>query len=126
MKRRSIALAAGALAALGSAAALATAASTDTEAIDACRNLRHGLVRIVLAPDACKRNEAPVSWSTHGPAGAPGEKGRGGKGDTGATGAGPRERLVRGSPRWATSRARRARASTVRPATSRSARRRPT
>jgi hypothetical protein len=100
VKRHSTALAAGALAALGSAAALATAASTDTETIDACRNLRHGLVRIVLAPQACKRNEAPVSWSTHGPAGpagpagtpgAKGEKGeKGDKGDAGPAGpAGP-------------------------------------
>ena len=63
VKRHWIALAVGALSTLGLAAALATAASTDTETIDACRNLRHGLVRIVLGPDACKRNEAPVSWS---------------------------------------------------------------
>ena len=78
------------------AAALATAAATDTGTIDDCRNLRHGLVRIVPDPEACKRNEAPVSWSLHGPAGpagspgaqgVQGEKGeRGEKGDPGAAG----------------------------------------
>jgi hypothetical protein len=84
------------VAALGGAAAIATAASED-ESVRGCRNLRHGLVRIVVDGRPCKRNEAAVSWNKQGPAGPAGETGAQGpvgpagpKGDTGAAGpAGP-------------------------------------
>lgn len=80
---------------LAGAAALATAADAD-DTVYACRNLRHGLVRIVLDPGSCKRNEAPVSWSRQGPAGPTGPAGpagpagpkgeRGERGEAGAQG----------------------------------------
>lgn len=101
MRRHSLALAAGAVALLGGAAAIATAAGSDPGTVDACRNLRHGLVRIVFDPDACKKNEAHLSWSVRGPegatgpagpAGAPGARGdKGDRGDAGPVGpAGPK------------------------------------
>ncbi len=72
---------------LAGAAALAAAAGAD-DTVYACRNLRHGLLRIVLDPSSCKRNEAPVSWSRQGPAGPAGPAGP--KGDQGERGeAGP-------------------------------------
>ena len=70
---------------------MATAAGDTPTSIDACRNLRHGLVRIVLDPAACKRNEAHLSWAIAGPAGPKGDAGSAGpagpagtKGDPGA------------------------------------------
>lgn len=94
MNRHTIALAGAAAAALAGAAALATAAGDTGTKIDACQNLRHGLVRIVFDPDACKRNEAPISWNVQGPPGPAGPAGAAGpagpagpKGDTGAAGA---------------------------------------
>lgn len=91
MNRHTIALAGAAIAVLAGAAALASAAGDTPTPIDACRNLRHGLVRIVFDANACKRNEAPLSWSVQGPAGPAGPKGDAGpagpagpKGDPGA------------------------------------------
>lgn len=66
-------------------AAMATAAGDPPTTIDACRNVRHGLVRIVFNPNACKRNEVYLSWNVEGPAGPAGVAGPGG--DTGAQGA---------------------------------------
>ncbi len=96
MRSHRIVAGAALLAALGGAAAIATAASED-ETVRGCRNLRHGLVRIVVDGRPCKRNEAAVSWGKQGPAGPAGESGAQGpagpagpKGDTGAAGpAGP-------------------------------------
>ena len=75
-------------------AAIATAAGDAPTTMNACRNLRHGLVRIVFDANACKRNEAHISWNIQGstgPAGVAGPSGPAGpKGDTGAAGpAGP-------------------------------------
>lgn len=97
MNRHSIALAGAATAVLVGAATLATAAGEAQTKIDACRNLRHGLVRIVFKDDACKRNEAALSWAVQGPAGPAGPQGDAGpagpagpQGDAGAQGpAGP-------------------------------------
>jgi hypothetical protein len=88
-----IAIAGAAAAVLAGAAALATAAGDAQPTIDACRNLRHGLVRIVFDVNACKRNEAHLSWNVQGPAGPAGPAGVAGptgaagpKGDAGAAG----------------------------------------
>ena len=97
MNRHMIVLVGAATAALAGAAAMATAAGDAPTTIDACRNLRHGLVRIVFNVNACKRNEAHLAWSVQGPAGPAGAAGAAGvagaagsKGDTGAPGvAGP-------------------------------------
>jgi Collagen triple helix repeat (20 copies) len=89
-----------ATAVLAGAAAMATAAGDAPTTINACRNLRHGLVRIVFDVNACKRNEAHLFWNLQGPAGPAGPAGSAGvagsggpagpKGDTGAAGpAGP-------------------------------------
>lgn len=75
--------------ALGGVAAIATAASED-ETVRGCRNLRHGLVRIVVDGRPCKRNEAAISWNKQGPAGPAGETGAQGpagpQGDPGVAG----------------------------------------
>ena len=88
MNRHTIALAGAAAAVLISAAALATAAGDAPSTIEACRNTRHGLVRIVFSANACKSNETPVSWDVEGPAGPAGPPGPQGppgpKGDSGA------------------------------------------
>ena len=94
MNRHLIALAGAATAVLAGTAAMAIAAGDTPTTIDACRNLRHGLVRIVFDVNACKRNEAHLSWSAQGAAGPAGPAGADGpagpKGDTGAAGpAGP-------------------------------------
>ncbi len=94
MNRQMITLAGAAAAVLMGAAAMATAAGDAPTAINACRNLRHGLVRIVFDANACKRNEAHVSWNVQGAAGPAGPAGATGpagpKGDTGPAGpAGP-------------------------------------
>ena len=88
MNRHTIALAGAATAVLMSAAALATAAGDAPTTIEACRNTRHGLVRIVFSPNACKSNETHVSWDVEGPAGPAGPSGPAGppgpKGDPGS------------------------------------------
>ena len=75
MNRHTIALAGAAAAVLISAAALATAAGDAPTTIEACRNTRHGLVRIVFSANACKSNETHVSWDVEGPAGPAGPSG---------------------------------------------------
>jgi len=94
VNRHTIAIAGAATAAtavLVGAAAMATAAGDAPTTIDACRNIRHGLVRIVFDENACKRNEAHLSWSVQGPTGPAGAAGPAGpEGDAGAQGpAGP-------------------------------------
>jgi len=88
VNRHTIALAGAATAVLMSAAALATAAGDAPTTIEACRNTRHGLVRIVFSPNACKSNETHVSWDVEGPAGPVGPSGPAGppgpKGDPGS------------------------------------------
>ena len=91
MNRHMIVLVGAATAALAGAAAMATAAGDAPTTIDACRNLRHGLVRIVFNQNACKRNEAHLSWDVQGPVGPAGAAGAAGvagpagpKGDPGA------------------------------------------
>ena len=90
MNRNMIAIAGAATAVLAGAAAMATAAGDAPTTIDACRNFRHGLVRIVFDVNGCKRNEAHISWNVQGPAGPAGSAGVAGvagpKGDAGATG----------------------------------------
>ena len=87
MHRHTAAAAAALVAALGGAAAIAIAAVEPGDTIQACRNLRHGLVRIAVNPSECKRNEVPLAWSTRGPAGPKGDSGpAGAKGDTGPAG----------------------------------------
>lgn len=88
-----ITLAGSATAVLVGAAAMATAAADAPKTIDACRNFRHGLVRIVVDVNACKRNEAHISWNVQGPAGPAGAAGAAGpagvpgpKGEPGAAG----------------------------------------
>lgn len=83
MRPHRIVAGAALVAALGGAAAMATAAGED-ETVRGCRNLRHGLVRIVLDGRPCKRNEADISWNKQGPAGPTGETGA--QGPPGATG----------------------------------------
>ena len=78
MNRHTIAIAGAATAAaavLAGAAAMATAAGEGTTTIEACRNMRHGLVRIVFDGNDCKRNEAHLSWDERGPAGPQGDAG---------------------------------------------------
>ena len=74
MNRHTIALVGAATAMLMSAAALATAAGDAPTTIEACRNTRHGLVRIVFSANACKSNETHVSWDVEGPAGPAGPR----------------------------------------------------
>ncbi len=91
MNRHTVALAGAAIALLLSIAAMATAAVSGPNTIDACRDLRHGLVRIVFDDTACKKNEAHLAWGMQGPKGDPGAPGPAGpagppgpKGDPGA------------------------------------------
>jgi hypothetical protein len=88
VNRHTIALVGAALAMLFSAAALATAAGDAPTTIEACRNTRHGLVRIVFSANACKSNETHVSWDVQGPVGPAGPAGPAGppgpKGDSGS------------------------------------------
>ncbi len=90
MTRQLIAAAGAVLVVLVGAVAYATAAGDTPTSIEACRNIRHGLVRIVLDDRGCKSNEAPLSWDIQGregPAGAAGAVGATGpagpKGDPG-------------------------------------------
>ena len=91
MNRHMIVLMGATTAVLAGAVAMATAAGDTPTTIDACRNLRHGLVRIVFNQNACKRNEAHLSWDVQGPVGPAGAAGAAGvagpagpKGDPGA------------------------------------------
>ena len=73
---RHIVAGAGAVAAvLAIVAAISTAAPTPPNTIDACRNIRHGLVRIVFDDTACRKNEALISWDVQGQKGDPGAPG---------------------------------------------------
>jgi uncharacterized protein (DUF2141 family) len=78
VNRQMIALVGAATAVLAGAAAMATAAGDTSTTIDACRNLRHGLVRVVFDENACKRNEAHLSWNVQGPDGPAGPAGAAG------------------------------------------------
>lgn len=78
MTRQVIAAAGAALVVLVAAVAYATAAGDTPTTIEACRNIRHGLVRIVVDDKGCKSNEAPLSWDLlgrEGPAGPAGPAG---------------------------------------------------
>ena len=101
MNRYTVALAGAATALLTGAAAMATAAGGSPTTIDACRDVRHGLVRIVFDPNACKKTEAHLSWDVQGSPGPIGPKGdagvagpagpagsKGDKGDKGDPGGG--------------------------------------
>jgi hypothetical protein len=95
VNRHTAALAGAATALLLGTAAMATAAGDAPDTIDACRDIRHGLVRIVFDENACKKNEAHLSWDVQGAPGPPGAEGPAGpagpKGDPGAAGpAGPK------------------------------------
>jgi hypothetical protein len=72
--RKRIALAAAALVVLAAAGAI-SAATTAEGTIRACKNNRHGLLRIPAATAACKRNEKPVQWNVQGPPGPAGVAG---------------------------------------------------
>jgi hypothetical protein len=73
-KRLWIAAAAGLAAAL--AAGLAAAASTeDGSVLQACAKLSDGELRLVASPDACRKKEQAVSWSSGGAQGEPGPPG---------------------------------------------------
>ena len=61
MNRHKLALVGAMAALLMTTAAIATAAGDAPTAIDACRDFRHGLVRIVFDDTSCKRNEAHIS-----------------------------------------------------------------
>src|SRR5262249_13265981 len=94
VNRRTLALGGAAAAVLIGAATMATAAADGPKTIDACRDNRHGLVRIVFDPNACKKREPHVAWNVEGrpgaagPVGAPGPAGP--KGEAGPPGpAGP-------------------------------------
>ncbi len=90
MTRQMMGAAAAVMVAFAGIVAYATAAGDAPTTIEACRNLRHGLVRIVLDSGGCKSNEVPLAWDMQGspgpagpegPAGPPGPAGP--KGDPG-------------------------------------------
>ncbi len=101
MNRILVAFAATVTAIVALTAAIATAAGDPAATIDGCRDIRHGLVRIVFSDSACRKNEAHLAWNVEGPAGPAGPKGdagpagppgpqgeKGEKGDKGDGGAG--------------------------------------
>jgi Lamin Tail Domain len=98
VNRNIVALIGAAAAVLIGVVAISTAAPSAPNTIDACRNIRHGLVRIVFDDTACKKNEAHLSWDVQGPKGDPGVQGlagpegppgpKGDKGDKGDPGTG--------------------------------------
>jgi len=101
VNRHIVAIAGVAAAVLAAVAAISAAAPTPPNTIDACRDIRHGLVRIVFDDTACRKNEALLSWDVQGPKGEPGARGpagpqgspgpegdKGDKGDKGDPGAG--------------------------------------
>ena len=69
MNRHTIALAGAATAVLMSAAALATAAGDAPTTIEACRNTRHGLVRIVFSAERLQEQRDPCLVGRRGPGG---------------------------------------------------------
>ena len=78
MKRQPLAVAlVGLVGLVGLAGAAAISAATEVDGtIYACQNLRHGLLRVVAAADACKTTkEKPIQWNERGPAGPAGEPG---------------------------------------------------
>lgn len=79
MRRRTLGLAAATAVGLVGAAAIATAAVDGGGQIHACKNKRHGLVRLVGGVSACKSNETTASWNQQGPAGPPGPPGPAGQ-----------------------------------------------
>jgi hypothetical protein len=75
VRRRTLGLAAATVVGLVGAAAIATAAVDGGGQIHACKNKRHGLVRLVGGVSACKSNETTASWNQQGPAGPAGPPG---------------------------------------------------
>lgn len=73
-----------ALACVAAGAATLSAATSGDGTIYACQHQRHGLVRIVPGPDACKGNEKALRWNEQGPVGPAGPAGP--KGDQGPPG----------------------------------------
>ena len=87
MNRHIVTGAGAAAAVLAVVAAISTAAPTPPNTIDGCRDIRHGLVRIVFDDAACRKNEAHISWDVQGPKGDPGVPGpAGADGPAGPTG----------------------------------------
>ena len=85
--RRRLLLLAAAVPALAAGVALAAHGSPHKRAngvIYSCVQKANGRLRVVAGPGACRRGEQPLSWNSHGPAGAPGPTGP--AGDRGATG----------------------------------------
>lgn len=80
MKRTTLALGAALVAGLGGTVAIATAGG-DRGTIRACREPRHGVVRVLLDGRPCGRNETQLEWNRarsdarSGAAGAPGPRG---------------------------------------------------
>jgi len=92
VNRHILAVAGVAVAVLAVVVAISAAAPSLPNTIDACRDIRHGLVRIVFDDTACRKNEAHLSWDVQGPKGEPGAQGPAGpagpKGDKGDPGTG--------------------------------------
>ena len=85
--RRRLLLLAAAVPALAAGVALAAHGSPHKRAngvIYSCVKKANGRLRVVAGPGSCRRGEQPLSWNSHGPAGAPGPTGP--AGDRGATG----------------------------------------
>jgi len=78
--RRHIVIVAGAAAAvLAVVVAISAAAPSLPNTIDACRDIRHGIVRIVFDDTACRKGEVHLSWDVQGPKGEPGVPGAAGE-----------------------------------------------
>ncbi len=75
MTRQMMAVAGAVMVAFAGVVAYATAAGDTPTKIEACRNLRHGLVRIVLDSSGCKSNEVPLAWDMQGTPGLAGPEG---------------------------------------------------
>jgi hypothetical protein len=85
--RRRLLLLAAAVPALAAGVALAAHGSPHKRAngvIYSCVQKANGRLRVVAGPGACRRGEQPLSWNSHGLAGAPGPTGP--AGDRGPTG----------------------------------------
>ena len=85
--RRRLLLLAAAVPALAAGVALAAHGSPHKRAngvIYSCVQKANGRLRVVAGPGACRRGEQPLSWNSHGPAGARGPSGP--AGDRGPTG----------------------------------------
>lgn len=48
---------------------------SDGDIINACKNNRNGILRVVDDDADCRRSETPLSWNTEGPQGEQGEQG---------------------------------------------------